>query len=91
MVLTVLAEAAALAASSAECTLAAVEPPTLLTVAATEPEPLAETSPVSAEIPVPAGVDHESTPEPLVLSIWPLEPSACGSVQTVDVVIVAGA
>ena len=52
MVLAVLLFVAAFAASSAECTFAAVEPPTELTVAATAPEPLAVTSLVN-EVMVP--------------------------------------
>ena len=49
----VLEEVAAFAANSAEWTLADVEPPTLLTVAAADPGPVAETSEVRALMKLP--------------------------------------
>ena len=65
----------------AALTLAADDPPTKATVAATEPVPLAVTSPVKAEIPVPAGVDQERTPEPLVVRTWFDAPAVVGKVR----------
>jgi hypothetical protein len=52
---------AAFASTAAELTFAAVDPPTAATVLATDPEPLAVTSPVSAVICAPAGLGANST------------------------------
>ena len=72
---------AALAAIAAVFTLTAVDPPTETTVAATEPEPDAVTSPVKAVMPVPAGVDQERFPEASVVRTWFADPYPSGHVN----------
>ena len=77
----VFALVAALAKTVAALTFTAEEPPTEATVAATEPDPLAVTSPVRAEIPVPEGVVHDKAPAPSVVRTWFTEPAVRGSVS----------
>ena len=72
---------AALARTSAECTFAAVEPPTAATVAATEPLPLAETSPVRAVNEPEPSETRLRPPAPSVRRTCPVAPSAAGKVQ----------
>ena len=72
---------AAFAKFAPVATLAAVTPPTELTVATAEPEPEADTSPVKAEIPVPAGVVQDKTPEPFVVKTWLAPPAVVGKVK----------
>jgi len=65
---------------SVRCELPCVVSPVQIGIVPAEPLP------DMPETPPPLTVSHESTPEPLVASTWPLVPSVKGSVQITELV-----